>query len=113
MFLTACKDRKMKVQTSFKTANVIEKMGMKDWEELLKTLQSFSKKMESNAIKKGTGKIVRGFVLSEKSVKDLVAEAKREESGYADAEYEIYGSPYRETPNSQDLYAEFNSVSVT
>ena len=69
---------------------------MKEWEELLKTLQSFSKKMESNAIKKGTGKIVRGFVCSENSIKALVAEAKRE-LGERD---------------SSDLYVEFNNHCV-
>ena len=101
----------MKVQTSFKTPNAIEKMGIKDWEELLKTLQSFSKKMEANFIKKGHGRIVRAFSMSATAVKSLLEEGKRGQSCYTPGEYEIYGSPYPEDlPNSSDLYSKHSQA---
>jgi hypothetical protein len=101
----------MKVSTHFKTPSAIEKMGVDEWAELLKTLQTFSKRMENNSIKKGReSRIIRGLTLPDKSIKALVEEGRNEESLYSPGENNIYGSPYEETPTSTELYDRYNQV---
>ena len=107
IFLSACKDKTMQVKTLFKNAGSIEKMGTKDWEELLKTLQSFSKKMEANSQKKGQR--VPGFILTEKAIKSLIDQSNRETNSHGN--YELYASPYQQSSNAKELYSRYNMVS--
>ena len=101
----------MKVNTPFKNPSAIEKMGVDDWTDLLKTLQAFSKRMENNSIKKGReSRIIRGLTLPDKAIKALVEEGRNEESLYSPGENNIYGSPYEETPTSTELYDRYNQV---
>ena len=86
-------------------------MGVDDWQDLLKTLQAFSKKMENNSIKKGReSRIIRGLTLTDKAMKSLVEDGKNDESIYGPGENNIYGSPYEETPTSTQLYDRYNQV---
>ena len=91
----------MRVTTSFNEPGQIEKINTeKAWEDLIKTLISFSNGMENNALKTNQRRgftIVRGFTLSDKSIKRLAQEFVSRQSVYEPGEYEIYGSPYEET----------------
>ena len=109
IFLSACKDKTIKVKTLFKNASGIEKLERKDWEELLKTLQSFSKKMEANSLENRQTQSVPGFILNERSVKSLIRDAKHENN--PGNNYALYGSPYQELTDSKDLYDRYNMVS--
>ena len=93
----------------FKNAGAIEKMGTKDWEELLKTLQSFSRKMEANSLKKGQTQRVPGFTLTVKAIKSLKDQSNSEDNSRGN--YELYASPYQQTSNTKELYDRYNMVS--
>ena len=97
LFLSAC--RKLDVGSKFKSADALEKLEIKNWPELLKTLQSFSKKM-----KKVTNRA--SIILDERLIKDLMDRAKHATTTheYDLANYEIYGSPFQQTLNTKDLY---------
>ena len=102
----------MKVSTSFKNPSQVEKINTeKEWEDLLKTLMSYSKRMENNAIKTGQRKIIRGFTLSDKSIKTLAQEVVSRQSVYIPGDYELYASPYEETLNSNEIYDKYGKVS--
>ena len=106
IFLSACK--KLGVKSLLKNADAIEKLEMQNWTELLKTLQSFSKKVEKNNNR-------LGFKLEERGIKDLIDKAKHATitGEYNDSNVEIYGSPYQETLNPKDLDDRYNLVSCT
>ena len=102
----------MKISTSFKDPGQIEKINNeKAWEDLFKMLIQFSKRMESNALKTNQRKVVRGFTLSDKSIKMLAQEVVSRQSVYTPGEYQIYGSPYEETPSGpNDIYDMYGRV---
>ena len=100
IFLSAC--RKSGVRSSFKNSDAIEKLDITDWAELLKTLQSLSRKVETHTNRPS-------FRLDDKAIRNLIDQAKQ--SDYSDANYEIYGSPYQQTSNTEELYDRYNRVS--
>ena len=102
----------MKISSSFKDPSQIEKINTeKGWEDLLKTLMAFSKRMESNAMKTNQRKIIRGFTLSDKSIKQLAKEVVSRQSIYNPGDYEIYASPYQETPSGPNaIYVRYGQV---
>ena len=89
----------MGVGSRIKNADAIEKLDQKNWTELLKTLQSFSKKVEKLTNRPS-------FTLEEKVIKDLIDRAKHATTTheYDEANYEVYGSPFQQTLNTKDLY---------
>ena len=103
IFLSACKE--LGVRSPLKNADAIENLEIKNWTEMLKTLYSFSKKVEKN-------RVGSGFKLDDKSIKDLIDTAKRATitGEYNDCN-EIYGSPYQDTLNPKDLDDRYNLVS--
>ena len=104
----------MKISTSFKEPDQIEKINtQKAWEDLIKMLILFSKRIENNAFERlrhnanpNQRKVIRAFTLTDKSIKMLAQEFVSRQSIYKAGEYEIYGSPYEDSgPNDiYDLY---------
>ena len=109
----------MRVTTLFNEPGQIEKINTeKAWEDLIKMLILFSKRMENNAFERlrhnanpNQRKVVRGFTLTDKSIKMLAQEFVSRQSIYKAGEYEIYGSPYEETPcGPNDIYDMYGKV---
>ena len=89
----------MKAKTNLKT-EVIERLEVGDWMEMLQTLQSLSRKMYDKL--KDTSANFDPFTLKGGHVKKMIEIAKvpsNDDSDEQTEEYSVYGSPYRD-PNS-------------
>ena len=87
------------MKTNLKT-EVIERLAIGDWMEMLQTLQSLSKKMYDKL--KDTSANLDPFTLKGGDVKRMIEAAKvpsGDDSEDQPEEYSVYGSPYRD-PNS-------------
>ena len=89
----------MKVRTILKYDTIL-KLQVSEWMELLKTIQSLSKKIEKDKSKLGEQEQFAAFKLEDGSVKRMIELAKTAASKAGDEEpdlgeeYNVYGNPY-------------------
>ena len=93
--MAACKA--LGAKTHLKT-EIIERLKVDDWMEMLQTLQSLSKKMNDKLRDRDSGNL-DPFTLKGGHVKKMIEIAKEPSMDDPDdqpEEYNVYGSPYRD-----------------